>query len=588
METIDLIYQAVKYLAPPPDITCAEWADKYRYVHSGPYPGKWVTDRTPYLREPLECVTDSRVEQIVIIKPTRIGGTEIVNQAIGYHIHYDPCSMLYVQTSLDEGRKYSNEILMPAIDATPVLRETIKRERGRKASQTKLFKSFPGGNLTIVGAASPKGFRMVSKRIVICDDIDGYEDNPEGDPVELAIGRSKDYWNRKIILVSNPTIKGASRIEKYYEQSDQRKYYVPCSHCGEYQIMKFGGKDTDYGLKWKKDSPEVWYLCEHCHEKIEEYQKNDMALKGIWKADAEFNGIAGFFLNPFLCSWHSWRLMKNKFLHSKDDPTKLKTFINQWLGELWEEKGESPEWHQVAFLRIPYKLGEIPDGIRYITCGVDVGKRNLIYAVRGWGVNAESWLIEHGELWGDTDKQTVWNTIAELLTKDYQGKQITRMLLDSGYRPEMIYEFCRKHPAQAVATKGQQTQDRPIKMNLIDITLRGKTIKHGLKLWHVHTDYFKSWVHGRLNFATTDSGAWHLPIDTTDDYCKQMVAESLVISPTGKRIWIKHDIRNHYFDTEVLNSVGAHILGVHMLKGTSQVVENQTSQRRRVLSKGIG
>ncbi len=114
--------------------------------------------------------------------------------------------------------------------------------------------------------------------------------------------------------------------------------------------------------------------------------------------------------------------------------------------------------------------------------------------------------------------------------------------------------------------------------------MRGKTIKNGLQLWHVDTDYFKSWVHGRLNWDTTQPGAWHLPEDATDDYCRQLVNESVVISPNGKRTWKEHGA-NHYLDCEMLNASAAYMLQVHRLRPKGAT--DEVASGRRVINKGI-
>ena len=226
----------------------------------------------------------------------------------------------------------------------------------------------------------------------------------------------------------------------------------------------------------------------------------------------------------------------------------------------------------------------IPDAGIILTAGVDVQKNRLYYAVRGWGAASESWLIEHGELYGDTEQPDVWGQLSLILEGGFGDFNITKMLVDTGYRADAVYEFCRRHPGRAIPVKGHDRQEKPLKSATIDITVRGKTIKNGLQLWHVDTDYFKSWVHGRLNWDPTQPEAWHLPEDATDDYCRQLVNESVVVSPNGKRTWKEHGA-NHYLDSEMLNAAEAHMLQVHRLrpKGTP----DQPTPGRRIISKGI-
>lgn len=537
MEALSILNTAVTYLAPPPPLTGSEWADSYRYVASGPFPGKWATGRTPYLREPLDCVTDAAIESIVIMKPTRVGATEgVINNAIGFYIHYDPCQILYVQTSLEEGRKYSNEILMPCIDVTPVLRDKVARERGRKASQTKLHKSFPGGNLAIVGAKSPKGFRMVSKRVVICDDIDGYETNKEGDVISLAIGRAKDYWNKKIILVSNPTTEGVSRIHQAFMASDQRYRHVPCPQCGEYQILKFGGRDYDYGLKWKEDK--VFYLCENCHKEIYEYQKIEMDRQGEYRAEAPFNGIAGFHLNPFLCAWHPWADFKKEFLACNGDPYKLMVFVNQWLGEVWKDEARAKVNEDILFARCEVYSADVPRGTLLLTIGIDVQRDRVELEVKGWGAGEESWGIEYKIINGAFIEEKTQAAIDNFIFKTWKHESglsmgASRIVLDSGdgNYTSQIYAYCKAREGRGVyAVKGSSNA----KADLLDGELRRRK---DAVFQMVGVTAAKETLAGRLALTEHGPGYMHFPKGYDYEYFKQLFAERPINTKGGRREW---------------------------------------------------
>ena len=536
MEALTVISDALKFFAPPPPKTLSQWADEYRHVASGPYPGKWHTSRTPDLKEIMDCVTDPDVETLVIIKPTRAGATEgIINNAIGYAIHYDPCQILYVQTSLEEGRKYSVEILGPMIESTAVLRERVSREKLKKSKQTQLHRSFPGGNLTIVGAKSPKGFRMVSKRWVICDDIDGYESNKEGDAVSLAIGRAKDFWNKKIILVSNPTTEGVSRIHSAFLESDQRYRFVPCPLCGTFQVLKFGGKDCDFGLKWDKSS--VWYLCEHCHQRILEYQKSDMNDNGEWKPAGTFTGTAGFHVNPFLRAWHHWVDFKTEFLKCNKDPYKLMVFINQWLGEIWKADVGVKVDEQMVYDRREVYPAEVPVGALILTAAVDVQKSRVEIEVKGWGPDEESWGIEYKILNGaflESSLQTALDGLLDRTWRHESGGQmrISRVAIDSGgHYTSQVYAYCKSREAQGIyAIKGANNP----KADVLDgMVVRRKDAVYQM----VGVSACKDILYGRLAFTAPGAGYMHFPMSYDREYFRQLFSERSVVTRGMKREW---------------------------------------------------
>ena len=222
---------------------------------------------------------------------------------------------------------------------------------------------------------------------------------------------------------------------------------------------------------------------------------------------------------------------------------------------------ETKPWEAIAGAREPYRLGELPSGVGAVTCGVDVQKNRLVWAVRGWGARMESWLLGHGELWGETDQEQVWLDLAELLEAVYGERRIALMLVDSGFRPgdkfrtpdHRVYEFARTHRARVRATKGHDRQDKPIAASKIDITYRGRPLKAGLHLWHLDSDHFKSWVLQRLDWPADAPGTWHISEDATDDYCQQLTAEARMVKPSGQATWIRVRRDNHYLDCEALN-----------------------------------
>ena len=187
----------------------------------------------------MDAFNDPTVREVVVMSSAQIGKTEMVNNLVGFHVAQDPSPILVVQPTLDMAQTWSKDRLAPMLRDTPALQNLVKDPRSRDSGNTTLHKVFPGGHITACGANSPSSLASRPIRVVLCDEVDRYpvSAGTEGDPVSLAKKRAATFWNRKILLVSTPTNKGASRIEMSYEESDQRKYYVPCQHCGHKQIM---------------------------------------------------------------------------------------------------------------------------------------------------------------------------------------------------------------------------------------------------------------------------------------------------------------------------------------------------------------
>jgi phage terminase large subunit GpA-like protein len=290
------------------------------------------------------------------------------------------------------------------------------------------------------------------------------------------------------------------------------------------------------------------------------------------------SNVASFWISGLCSPWRSFGSRAADFLAAvrAGNQDEIQVALNTGAGELYSLGGDAPTWEEVRALAQGYESGSVPEGVQSITCAVDVQKDRLIYSVRGWGWNSESWTIEADQIWGETAHDAVWVELGELLMRDFDGKRIRIMLIDSGYKPgekernpdNQIYSFCRRYRGRAFPTKGHDKQDRPVKASKIDVSHRGKIIKNGMDLWHVDTDYCKSWVYARLAWPEGEAGGFHLPVDIDDDYCLQLTAEARTVNASGRVQWVRVRRENHYLDVEALNVAAAYILRLHRLPKT--------------------
>ena len=124
----DWILQALKVLKPPEKLTVSEWADKYRILdaQTSAEPGKWNTSRTEYLKGIMNAFTDVEVEKIVFVKPTQVGGTECLNNMIGYVIAQDPSPTMIVYPTEKLAEFTSKKRVQPMVALSPVLAEKYR------------------------------------------------------------------------------------------------------------------------------------------------------------------------------------------------------------------------------------------------------------------------------------------------------------------------------------------------------------------------------------------------------------------------------------------------------------------------------
>ena len=483
-------------LTPDPLLTVSEWADQYRVLSgkSASEPGKWRTNRTPYLKEIMDCLSPtSPIERVVFMKGAQVGGTECGNNWIGYVIHLAPGPMMAVAPTVEMAKRNSKQRIDPLIEESPTLSSLIAPARARDSGNTILGKEFRGGVLVMTGANSAVGLRSMPVRYLFLDEVDGYPGDVEGegDAIALAEARTRTFARRKIFIVSTPTISGSSRIEREYEQTDQRQFMVPCPHCEHEQVLIFEQ------LIWEKGLPETaHYRCESCEQPIYEYQKTEMLERGRWQSSIpDYVGkTVGFHLSSLYSpvGWRSWADIAAAWEAAQGSATALKAFKNTELGETWVEQGETPEWERLLERREDYRIGTVPLGAALLCAGVDVQKDRIEVSVWAFGRGKEAWLVEHRVLAGDTSRETVWQRLREMLDESWthaSGVQLrlTRIGLDTGFATQEAYAFVRKLrdsrllPMKGVA-RGAALVGLP---TAVDMTVGGKKLRRGVRVYSV-------------------------------------------------------------------------------------------------------
>lgn len=530
----------------------------------------------------MDAVSDPTIQEIVVMSSAQVGKTLLLLAIIGYHIDQDPAPILLLQPTLEMAEAFSKDRLAPMVRDTPALRGRIKDPRSRDSGNTLLHKSYPGGQITMAGANSPASLASRPIRVVLGDEIDRYPASAgtEGDPVNLARKRTTTFWNRKIVLVSTPTIKGASRIEAAYEQSDKRRYFVPCPHCDHFHPLEWDN------LRMEEDRPETAAMvCPSCGALYDDSHKLRMLRRGQWVATAPFNGVAGFHLNELYSPWRTFSDVASDYLRAKDHPEQLKTFVNTSLGETFQEVGEAPEWQRLYDKREGYPTNRVPAGVALITAGVDVQKDRLELEIVGWSQGKRSHSIDYRVILGDTEKtgdDGPWAELQRVINTEQWEREEGGTLglkfttIDSGYRTTIVYDFCRRFPLSKVAPiKGREDQAMVISPpRAIDRKKDGKAAWKGLKLYTVGTSAVKEELYAWLRLDKAEGqdappGYCHFP-QYGESYFKELTSERAVIKVVrgvSRVMWVKTPgVRNEPLDCRVYARAAAAIVGMDRYK----------------------
>lgn len=558
-------------------LTVSQWSAKNIILERGvsPDPGEWDNARAPYQVGMMDALCDPDVEDVVLMTSAQVGKTTVLLNVVGYFIDQDPCPMLVCLPTVELAEVWSKDKLAPMIRSSAALRKKVRAWKSKDSENTILHKSFAGGQLAAVGANAPSSLAMRPCRLVLCDEVDRFPASAgtEGDPVALAFKRTENYYNRKRVIVSSPTIRGMSRIEEAYKESDQRHYHVACPGCGTSQVLKWNPADGKGGIVFSRDEAgkamleTVRYECGTCHRLIEDYEKYDMLAGGKWVADFPERRIRGFHINALYSPWRPWAGLVEEWDKIQKNPERLKVFVNTVLGETWEESGESIEAHTLKG-RVEKYAGQVPRGVGALVAAVDVQQDRLEIAVKGFGVGEESWLIEHGVLAGDPGDAKVWHVLDTYLrTKRWtheNGRELGLdiAVVDSSFQTDMVYRFTGAregaYPFPIFPIKGasgpREVVGKP-----------SRSERYRVKLYVLGVDTAKDIVFSRLRLRVAGHGYMHLPHWVEEEYLEQLASERAVRRWHKGRGWVREYIKtrehNEALDLEVYALAGVRILG---------------------------
>ena len=536
----------------------------------------------------MDSVSDPFVDHTVVMKSAQVGWTEIINNIVGYFIDQDAAPMLVLQPTLAMGEAWSKDRLSPMIRDTACLTSKVADSKARDSGNTILHKKFAGGHLTIAGANSPASLASRPIRVVLADEIDRYPASAgaEGDPLGLAHKRANNFWNRRKLSGSTPTIAGTSRIESAWELSDKRRFYVPCPSCGEKQVLQWSNVKWDKGPNGEHLHETAYYLCPECGHPWDDAERWGAVRLGEWRATAAFSGIAGFHVWEAYSPWVKLSETVKAFIDALKNSEQLKVWVNTALGETYAERGEAPEWQRLYDRReAAMRIGTPPKwaGLLIGSCDVQRGAGGRIEMdVWAFGPNRRRAFVEHVEVNGSLADDATWSVLDKVVAREWisadgRPMRLARVGIDSGdgENTMQVYAWARRHPGFVMALKGRDTLAASQAIagpKWVDVTMGGRKLKKGVRLWTVGTSMLKLELYGQLSLERPvegepyPDGYVYLPDGTTDEWIKQLVSEELRMvrlrSGGFRREWVKTRDRNEALDNAVYARAITYALGI--------------------------
>lgn len=591
---VDWFPEELKAFKPPERYTVSEWADNFRVLTSvSAEPGRWRTNRTPYLKEPMDRFTDPLIEKIVLCFGAQLGKTETELNMIGYALDQtsSPTMMVYPTDTI--AKFASDKRVQPMI-------KSVKSINDKFDENSKLLElDFNNGNyMVLVGANSPSSLSSRSIKYLFFDEIDKYPAfaGKEADPIKLATERTKTFIDKKIVMVSTPTVESGNIWQAFMSANERRQYYVPCPHCGVSQTLKFKQ------IKWPEEHNDnadmirdtAYYECEHCGERIYDKHKMEMLRRGEWRAVNESQSkvrSVSYHLSSIYSPWVTFGDVAYEFKNSKGTPATLMNFINSWLAEPWKSS-KTKSTQNMEFTQSNYPCGVVPDKAVLLIASVDVQLDHFWWEVRAYAPGVKSYLIDYGQA-------STWEDLEEIIiNREYpseygESRQVMKAGIDSGFRTDEVYQFCSRFPEVCIPVKGSSnhsTMAAPYTMTSLE-----KGVVGGLKLYVLNTDYWKDFIFARMIRPADEDGTIHLYKECPQEYSDHLRSEEKqeirnvktgAVTVQWKPL-TSHPV-NHLLDTCTYNAAVADIAGVKYLVEPADYEETEEVETYEEYGGGIG
>jgi phage terminase large subunit GpA-like protein len=620
---VALVRRLVAKAAPPEVMTTTDWARQRRRLSAKATarPGTYNPDLTPWVKHMHAALDDPAVFKVVCKKSAQVAWTDgVLLNYIGRRIDIEPCPMIIMFAKEGAAKEFNDEKLMPMLEVTPALADKVPVDSKRSRDNRWQYKGFPGGFLKLVSSNSASSVKSTPAPVVCVEEPDDANENvaQQGDTITLLEERTKTYARRKIVFGGTPTIKGLSRIDAAYQASNRVSFWVPCPHCGEHQVLAWEHVTwEDDPLSWHEvfghARPETArYRCPHCASRWTEAEKNRAVRLLEPRAEAEFRGVVGFYINELYSPFPGSQLPRLVEKHlaaqhalAKGDDTKARAFDNNTLGIAYEYKTDIPEPDDLKLRAETYAERSVPSGGLLLTAGVDVQHDRLAVVIRAWGRAEESWLVYWGELPGSTlvAGQGAWADLDMLLTADFVHVTGATLRVEAasidgsdGNRTEIVNTYVRARRSKGLrymTVKGASEQGddkreifstprRP------DLNQRNKPSKRSIEVHIVGTTRAKDLIlETRVKHKGKGPGAMHWYAGVRPDYWEQLTSEVKAPSKANraKKTWQKKGgVRNEALDCEVYALHAARSLKTNLMHDAHWTALEQRLRQRPLLA----
>lgn len=496
----DIARAALLRLMPKESMTTLEYAETKR-VFRKPDGTKthWSRDLTPYMVPIMDALDNPDIPEVIVPKPGRCGGTVGAENHALKRLENGPAGDIgWYLAGPTEVRSYADRVLAPMFEDHEAIGSQLPRA-GSKGN-TATFKRV-GSQVfeLLVMSGSTTTNRQFA--FIVLDEPDSYSRNFRSNFLEQARNRQLMLGNdRKIYACAHPDVGWSGGIAAAWALSTQGIFVMKCPECGGHGSpypTKFWPEVPRFRLVYDK-SPEGTPLnarlakaeasagigCPHCGVVLDEVQRGQMIEEGSYMHKGQELDIeAGILGEPDKNkTWGFWihvlmskqvglgdlakaleGAIEHKERTGKSD--KLKQVMIRMFGEAFEGAGDAEGLDARALKKrtkelaepreeespLSYRMGEVPDGVLYLTQSIDVGGNKFDLLVRGWDEQRRSWLIDRRTIRQRRHRDGILRDIAPAKVQDDWNV--------------LIEEIDRVYPLQSDPTKAL-----PVAVTTIDVS----------------------------------------------------------------------------------------------------------------------
>lgn len=550
-----------------------EWSEENIVVdNTSPMPGRWRSATSPWVKEPMEVAADKRVTFVAIRCSAQSSKTQTILNLICWDIVEDPGPEMYVMANQEDAVDFVRDRFQPTLKNCQPANALLLREG--KLGFT--FRTMP---LYFVGAGSMAKLQGKPIKRLKLDEVRNY---PPG-ALDTVLKRIRAFDQlAQVFLISTPDMLDDA-VDRSFKQGDQRTFHFPCPACGHIQQLRFAqlkwdtNDQTKPNGKWHFDNlaQTIRFECEKCSYSIRDTptERKRICRDGRFirmNPNAPAHHVS-FTWNALLPWWVRWRSIVEEFLHARaaaraGDLQPLKTFVNETLGEPWDDQlGAIEDFDFLDARKADYDFGDTwpEELVRFMAADrQEAGGEHYWYAIRAFGPFGKSRLIAYGRC--STREQL------EDIRKQHNVTAANAML-DSGFKASEVYRFC-------LATGWKAFKGDDADFFLHKDLRSGRTVRRLFQRTFVDP-FFGTRHAGRRkplplfrwsNNAAKDLlaehmaglvGEWTLPRSVARDYLKQITAEirEEVVDTRGRLSHRWKQIRrdNHLLDCELMLTVAA-------------------------------